>query len=340
MLGLIDIGIHPELPYLSGYPIHLTMLNAEGQFYSAPLAYKGGLHGSQVASILCGSYYEATLPQITAIEAISIPRRGKTILCLLRALDAMLNADIRVLCLPVGINLSTPVFLPFIKALTARGVLVVVPSGNKGKGTVLAPGSYPEVLTVGALDMDGNIARYSGRRLDGPKASRKPEIFVRGEFPDPAKPDSGKTIRGTSMACAFVAGKAARIWQLLPNASLSEIRAKLNAGPPTVAPELHFSEKCYTDSRLKAALRSLETRDRQEGIIISGKREATGTEPLPMAQLLKDVEARSGCAPLAVNYFSVDNVVHLCASSRFFDSLLQHQGLLCAQAVDVSMLDM
>ncbi|MCB9317606.1 MAG: S8/S53 family peptidase [Lewinellaceae bacterium] len=330
MIGLIDIGIHPGLPYLSGYSIRLSTLDAAGRWQAENQAHKSDLHGSRVASILCGPFYENAFPSTTAIEAIAIPRRGKTILCLLRALDAMLRANIRVLCLPWGINLPTPVFQPFIKALTERGVLVVAPSGNKGLGTVLTPGTYPEVLTVGALDANGNIARYSGRYETG----GKPELYARGTFPAPADPDSGKTIRGTSMACAWVAGKAARICQTDPKATSTQIKAQLGAEALVTVPP--FLEKPYIDSRLQATLRPLEADDRREGIVISGM----PAEPFQMDQLLKAVEAASGCAPQEVNYFSVENVAHVCASSRFFGALLQHQGLYCAQAVDVSMLDM
>jgi len=338
MIGQIDIGIHPDLDYLSGLTIGLTTLDAEGQLYSANQAYKGDLHGSQVASIICGPFYGDDLPRITEIEAIGIPRLGKTMLCLLRALDAMSATGIRVLCLPVGLNLPTPVFRPFLKALTEQGVLVVAPSGNKGVGTVLAPGSYPEVLTVGALDMAGNVAGYSGRMPEGQEAGRKPDIFARGEFPDPAAPDSGKTIRGTSMACAWVAGRAARIRQKFPEATLEEIRARLGAGPPTPVPQ--SLQKRYVDSRLKAALRLPDANDRVEGIIMSGYPGENGLEPFEMGQLLREVEAIAGCSPLEVHVFGVEDVVHLCASSRFFGVLLQHEGLFCAQAVDLNLFDL
>lgn len=330
MIGLIDIGIHPGLPYLSGNNIRLNTLDTDGRWQSENPAHKSERHGSQAASILCGPFYESALPKTTVIEAIAIPRRGKTILCLLRALDAMLRTDIRVLCLPWGINLPTPVFRPFMQALAERGVLVVAPSGNKGNGTVLTPGTYPEVLTVGALDASGTIARYSGRS----EADGKPELYARGTFPDPAAPDSGKTIRGTSMACAWVAGKAALLWQMAPGATPMQIRVQLGAGAPV--PASAFLEKRYIDSRLRASLRPPEADDRREGIVISG----TQAEPFPIDQLLQAVETVSRCTPQEVNYFSVENVAHVCASSRFFSALLQHPGLCCAQAVDVSMLDL
>lgn len=338
MLGQIDIGIHPQLAYLSDVKIQLSHLDRDGNRHFPAKVYRGDLHGSQVASIICGPFYDDALPSLKHIEAICIPRLGKTVLCLLRALDMMLASPIRVLCFPIGINLPTPVFLPFMKALKEKGALVVVPAGNKGKGTVLTPGSYPDLLTVGALSKSGNIAGYSGRNLHGHAACRKPEIFARGEFPDPARPDSGKMIRGTSMACAYVAGKAARLWEMFPEATLDEIKSKLGAHELSEASD--FWGKRYIDSRLKSALRSSDAEHIMEGIVLSGRPAEGGITPFPISELLAAAQKMSGCAPLEVNYFGVQDVVHLRAPGAFFEALFEHEELYCAQAVDVSMFDM
>ncbi len=340
VIGQIDTGIHPDLPYLSDYTIHLTTLDKNGNLCSTTKAHKGDFHGSHVASIICGSFYNDNLPSVNEIHGISIPRLGKTILCLLRALDIILTSNIRVLCLPIGINLPTPIFRSFIKALKAKGMLVVAPSGNKGKGTVLTPGSYPEVLTVGALTQEGNVASYSGRSLGEMETGRKPDIFVRGEFPDPTDPGSGKTIYGTSMSCAFIAGKAARIWNMFPEATLKEVMTKLEIDS-TVQPIIpRFLRERYIDARLKTALNQIGPDEKAEGIIISGKVNKTNIEIFSINKLLAEVEEMAGCSPIEVNYFKIDNVVYLQATSSFFKTLLQHRGLYCAQAVDVSMFDM
>ncbi len=337
ILGQIDIGIQPDLDYLSGVHIHLTRLDREGYPHTPGKTYKGDVHGSQVAAVMCGPYYDDDLLPFRAIEAIDIPRMGKTILCLLRALDAMLASDIRVLCLPIGINLPTPVFRPFTKALAERGVLVVVPAGNKEVGTVLTPGTYPEVLTVGALYDDGQVAGSSGRKQED---TRKPEIFAQGAFPDPAASDPEKVIRGTSMACAYIAGRAARILEKDPGLTLPELRVELGAGAMMKRPYQFSSDQPYIDRRLKTLLNSCPEDQEVEGIIVAGPQEGTGAGNLSADRLLKETEEQAGCAPGEVGTFRRKEVIHLVAARRFYDVLLDHPGLHCAQAVDVSVFDL
>lgn len=340
MIGQIDIGIHPPFTYLNHVTFHLTHLDKNGEAYRPSRAYQGDVHGSQVASIICGPYYEESPVQVSEIKAIAIPRRGKTMLCLLRALDEMIHADIRILCMPIGVNFPTPAFRPFINRLTQQGKLVVVPSGNKGRGTVLSPGSYPTVLTVGALKMSGEIARYSGRTVAGMDFGPKPDIYVRGEFPDPASPGSSKMIQGTSMACAYAVGKAACILEKNPEISLGEIKEQLGVKQHIEQLSSHFLEKVYIDARLRNKIQSSSAEGLVEGIILSGYVAGGEVHPYPIGTMLTEITAQTSCSPVALRPFSVADVVHLRAPGPFFEALLEHEALYCAQAVDVSMFDM
>jgi cell division ATPase FtsA len=87
-------------------------------------------------------------------------------------------------------------------------------------------------------------------------------------------------------------------------------------------------------------LNQIDSNEKVEGIIISGKVNKTNIATFSIKKLLAEVEEMAGCSPIAVNYFKIDEVVHLQATSSFFKTLLQHPGLYCAQAVDVSMFDM
>ncbi len=117
-----------------------------------------------------------------------------------------------------------PVFLPAVRALKAAGVFLVVSAGNSGYsgcGSVDAPPAiYEEVLTVGAVNRNGDLAGFSSLgpvTVDGSQRL-KAEILAPGEeifssFPN----DTYEYASGTSMAGPHVAGVVALMWSANPN---------------------------------------------------------------------------------------------------------------------------
>jgi len=94
----------------------------------------------------------------------------------------------------------------------AKGIPVVVPTGNHGRMHGLPPSSYPGVIGVGAVDEKCQPAEFSNRGLGltlcAPGTSIRAPMRGRGE----------KTGEGTSFASAFVAGVAALIRSVAPRA--------------------------------------------------------------------------------------------------------------------------
>ncbi|PCO05916.1 hypothetical protein AWR36_007920 [Microbulbifer flavimaris] len=116
------------------------------------------------------------------------------------------------------------------------GVIVVAAAGNDGAygvNTINAPGSANKVITVGAIDSNGNVASWSSRGLfagnaDMGVASVKPELAAPGV--DIETTDLAGTFgrfSGTSFAAPHVAGAAALMRQLYPELSSAEIKALL-----------------------------------------------------------------------------------------------------------------
>ncbi|MFE9693069.1 S8 family serine peptidase [Micromonospora sp. NPDC005806] len=108
---------------------------------------------------------------------------------------------------------------PATAALAAAGILVVAAAGNTGPycGSVAdPPAPYPDVLTVGAVDRDRQLTRFSSR---GPAAGgvAKPDLVAPGAGVLSAYPGGGyATLDGTSMATPQVAGVVALMWSANP----------------------------------------------------------------------------------------------------------------------------
>lgn len=112
-----------------------------------------------------------------------------------------------------------------------KGLLLIVAAGNDGDKTwhyISTPADADSILTVGAVDIFGEIAGFSSF---GPSADGrvKPEVCAVGFQTVLVDPSNGNLIysNGTSFACPLVAGMAACLWSALPNATNMEIRDRI-----------------------------------------------------------------------------------------------------------------
>lgn len=108
------------------------------------------------------------------------------------------------------------------KALGAAGIFFVVAAGNDGPACdslQTPPGNYGDVLSVGAIDKQGNLALFSSRGPNtlSPDNSHAPTLLAPGEKILSAWPGGGWFVsQGTSMAAPHVAGVVALMWSANP----------------------------------------------------------------------------------------------------------------------------
>ncbi len=358
LIGHVDSGIQRDVPLLQSRIAHFRSIDRDGQSTTPLLPRDYGTHGTCTAKVIFGDHYPGlpSLPDEVKLCSIALESPRKAILHFAVAIDALLEFDIRIAFMPVGIQQLTPVFVPLVEALVQRGILVIAPIGNFGAGRACAPGYYPHVLSVGAMGKQGEALRISGSHQDSQGRCQKPEIVA------PGWGISGTNgNQGTSIASAFATGVAARLWHAHPGASAWDI---WQAMVSTASSSGRLQEKCrwgalqpdkvlaYLDAQPLSAPcgRADEPgpyfdpllRKQYEGKPLDGLLEAI---IVPKAwregprghvmRLLDDVAQVFGETPVRIRPFVHADMAHVEASRRFHESLWGHPDLLISSAVDV-----
>ena len=143
------------------------------------------LHGKIVCSII------REMDSDVEIELIGVTDRGghanNEDLC--RGLVRCLFSDVGIINISLGLPCMSEEVSDIIDKLVDKGVIVVASSGN---GYSTYPGLHDKVISVGALDADGNIASYSAEA----------DVYEYGEYEY-----QGRKYNGTSFSCARHTGK-------------------------------------------------------------------------------------------------------------------------------------
>lgn len=111
----------------------------------------------------------------------------------------------------------------------SKGMIVVVSAGNEGSNSwkyITTPADADSILTVGAIDVNKNIAGFSSR---GPTSDHriKPDVVAVGRNTYLQQPNNQFVQgSGTSFSAPIIAGLTACLWQSCPNhTNMDVIRA-------------------------------------------------------------------------------------------------------------------
>ena len=245
-VAVVDTGV-ADVPELAGRLTHLDVTgDGVGDGYG---------HGTFVAGLVAGTGV-GVAPAAQVVDVKVGHNDGSTslieVLAGLQAVAEDPNVDVVNLSLSSGSQLD-PADDPLdiaLDELRASGVVVVVPAGNDGPaaGTVSAPGTDTNLLTVGGLDENGTAARkddavanWSARGGAGIAA---PDVVAPGAHvislglpgsviwnANPsARRDGNRFIgSGTSFSAAVVSGAAAVLLGARPDLTAGQVDGLLHS---------------------------------------------------------------------------------------------------------------
>ena len=236
-VAVLDTGYDAEHPDLADH------VAAAQDFTGQGVADTNG-HGTHVASTIAGdgtadASRTGMAPEAELLVGKVLGFSGGQISWIVAGMEWAVAQDADVVNMSLGSDLPTDCTDPMAQAaavLTEQtSTLFVVAAGNSGaRETVASPGCVEGVLTVGAVDEDGETAGFSSRGAALGTHDLKPDIAAPGVAIVGAQADSPGGIHyiamsGTSMATPHVAGAAALVRQAHPDWTAQQVKAALTA---------------------------------------------------------------------------------------------------------------
>ncbi|WP_160174465.1 S8 family peptidase [Archangium violaceum] len=363
-IGHLDTGVDAAHPALQGRIAGFLYVNEEGLPEPERPCIDSGSHGTHTAGIISSVAPEARLYCAAVIEDGKVPVR------LLAGLEWMMDKPIRILQLSLGIHAHTPLLVEALETLREKGVLTIAAIGNKGSNRYQSPGCYERVLSVGACHADGSVARFSGSRYEpGSERCLKPDVLAPGVDILSAAP-GGRWVRdsGTSMACAWVAGVAAALWEAKPDATVDEVEAAivrsasplpeawrhrcragivdpdaalellLGGAPPAgeqARPPLPSPEPRFVDPRLVRKLGFYDAGEVLEAIIVLGRGERKGCT---LEEVITRCASATGSSPSKLRLLHQGTLGVIQGEARLLSALIEHPAITIAQSTELDLL--
>jgi subtilisin family serine protease len=212
-IGLLDSGLqgnHPVLAGLVGPGLNLLEPGEE------PLDHAG--HGTAVAGVIARAA-RPIRPLLLPIKVLDRRVNGR-VDAITRGLYWCAEQGCEVINLSFGTpSGESPALRRAVEALDRAGILLVAAAGNAGR--VECPGCLPQVVAVGAVDREGNVAPFSARGsgigLVAPGVGIRTAVL-------------GERVgvrSGTSLAAPHVTAAAALLLAVEPHLTPADVRAQL-----------------------------------------------------------------------------------------------------------------
>ncbi len=235
IIAIIDTGVDYTHPDLGGcFGVLCRVIGGYDTVDGDPDPIDENGHGTHVAGIAVGTGISSGVAQgakILAYRALNAAGAG-TMSSTIEAIERAVEDGAHIINMSLGaagVSHDNPLNLA-VREAVKRGVLVVASAGNNGPqwGTISSPGSEALALTVGALGANNGVARFSSRGPVRSSFSLKPDISAPGVGILSAVPGGGHNrLSGTSMAAPYVAGLAALVKEMSPQADVWSIRSRV-----------------------------------------------------------------------------------------------------------------
>ncbi len=215
-LAVLDSGVdfsHPSLSHVDHEQISLIPISESGG--------RANSHGTAISSIIAGitEDFQGVAPRANILSIQVLDERGVgDVFTLAEAIVTAVDKGSEVINLSLGGDTPSSVLHNAIKYASSKGVLMVAASGNDGFRGVSYPARYDEVIGVGALDIDEQVANFSnyGEGID----IVAPGVGILSAWAE----DEYTLFDGTSSAAALVTGALVSEISRSPEVSASQIK--------------------------------------------------------------------------------------------------------------------
>lgn len=196
LVAILDTGVYPHSAFDE---ITISQLDLLGNTEAAVTEYDS--HGTAVTSI---AIQVAPSSEILSVRVLDQEGIGNSY-TVAQGIVAAVDAGAGVINLSIGSYTNSTVLGDAVAYAVDQGVAVVAASGNDGSSAPSYPAAYQGVVSVSALDANGQIAPFSnfGESVD----LAAPGVGVYAAWED----DQAIAMSGTSAAAPFVAGAIAAL---------------------------------------------------------------------------------------------------------------------------------
>ena len=188
-------------------------------------AYDDNGHGTFVAGVAAGNGtlsakgVRGVAPMANVLSVKVIEKKGES--GTFKILDGMQwlfdnfrQYGVRVVCMSFGaepLDYADPLKIG-AEMLSRSGLIVVAAAGNSGETSLKSPAISNEVIAVGAVDEQNNIAKFSSR--GSYKGIKRPDVYCLGTNVRGIKVGGAySSMSGTSVAAPYVAGACCLLCQ-------------------------------------------------------------------------------------------------------------------------------
>ncbi len=218
-IALLDSGVDAGNDISLAYSISLV----PGEEEMTKMFMDGSGHGSSVAGLIAAEDNEegitginpnAEIYSIRVLDDANQAPLSRVIEGIYLAIEQKVN----IINMSFGLNTYSKALEEAIRAAAEEGILIVAAAGNTGDRGVQYPAAYEEVLAVGSVDKQGEVAEHSAK-------GEEIEIVAPGELVRTTGFLGTEMVSsGTSLAAPQVAAVASLIWERDPGVPADFVR--------------------------------------------------------------------------------------------------------------------